>query len=142
MVRGNQAWMFKEVDAPLLGWEVYARKDAFYKETGIVMMANATKLVAQTKAGGELPPTEAPLYKSMEAFITNSGKYGDAVEDFIGNFGDDEKALRDYLPSAMANKLAAADYKTGFEATVTVIKANEAILAGEKLKFQPEWYQL
>ncbi|MCC6231185.1 MAG: Gfo/Idh/MocA family oxidoreductase, partial [Verrucomicrobiales bacterium] len=35
MLRGNKAWMFKEVDAPLLGWEVYARKDTFYKETGI-----------------------------------------------------------------------------------------------------------
>ena len=31
MLRGNKAWMFKEVDAPLLGWEVYARKDEFYR---------------------------------------------------------------------------------------------------------------
>ena len=35
MLRENKAWMFKEVDAPLLGWEVYARKDTFYKETGV-----------------------------------------------------------------------------------------------------------
>ncbi|MCK6500835.1 MAG: Gfo/Idh/MocA family oxidoreductase, partial [Nitrospira sp.] len=47
MLRGNKAWMFKEVDAPLLGWEVYARKDTFYKETGIALVANATKLAAQ-----------------------------------------------------------------------------------------------
>ena len=25
MIRDNKAWMFKEVDAPLLGWEVYAK---------------------------------------------------------------------------------------------------------------------
>ena len=31
MLRANKAWMFKEVDSPLLGWEVYARKDEFYK---------------------------------------------------------------------------------------------------------------
>src|SRR5688572_863005 len=33
MLRENKAWMFKEVDSPLLGWELYARKDSFYKET-------------------------------------------------------------------------------------------------------------
>src|SRR5262249_25843182 len=27
MLRGSKAWMFKEVDSPLLGWEVYAKKD-------------------------------------------------------------------------------------------------------------------
>jgi predicted dehydrogenase len=141
MVRGNQAWMFKEVDAPLLGWEVYARKDAFFKETGVVMMANATKLNKQTKEGGELPPTEASLYKSLEAFITNSGKYGDAVEDFTSTFGNDDKALREYLVKAMENKLAAADFQIGFEATITAIKANEAITTGQKVVFKPEWYQ-
>jgi len=31
--------MFKEVDSPLLGWEVYARKENFYKETGIALIA-------------------------------------------------------------------------------------------------------
>ncbi|MBN2506451.1 MAG: Gfo/Idh/MocA family oxidoreductase [Verrucomicrobia bacterium] len=142
VVRENQAWMFKEVDAPLLGWEVYARKDAFYKETGVVMMANATKLVAQTKEGGELPPTEAPLYKSLEAFITNSGKYGDAVEDFVSTFGEDDKALREYLVQAMENKLHAADVRIGFEATVNAIKVNDAINTGQKIVFKPEWYQL
>ena len=27
MVRDAKAWLFKEADAELLGWEVYARKD-------------------------------------------------------------------------------------------------------------------
>lgn len=141
VVRENKAWMFKEVDAPLLGWEVYARKDAFYKETGVVMMANATKLKAQTKEGGELPPTEAPLYKALEAFITNSGKHGDAVEDFTSTFGENEKALREYLPKAMENRLPAADVQMGYEATVLAIKSNEAVMSGQKVVFQPEWFK-
>ena len=30
MMRESSAWMFKEVDSPLLGWEVYADKTTFY----------------------------------------------------------------------------------------------------------------
>src|SRR5581483_9470348 len=45
MFREDKAWLFKEVDAPLLGWEVYARKDMFYKETGITLVMNASKSV-------------------------------------------------------------------------------------------------
>lgn len=32
MMRENKAWMFKEVDSPLLGWEVYAKKEQFYRK--------------------------------------------------------------------------------------------------------------
>jgi predicted dehydrogenase len=42
MLRESKAWLFKEVDSPLLGWEVYASKEVFYKETGIVLKANAS----------------------------------------------------------------------------------------------------
>ena len=31
MMRESKAWMFKEVDSPLLGWEVYAAKTQFYR---------------------------------------------------------------------------------------------------------------
>ena len=44
MMRGARAWMFKEADSPLLGWEVYAKKNSFFGETGIALVANATKL--------------------------------------------------------------------------------------------------
>jgi hypothetical protein len=40
---GSKSWLFKEADAPLLGWEVYARKDSFYQETGIALMLDASK---------------------------------------------------------------------------------------------------
>jgi len=34
MMRENRAWMFKEVDSPLLSWEVYAKKEKFFKRGG------------------------------------------------------------------------------------------------------------
>src|SRR5204862_2861925 len=73
MTRGNKAWMFKEVDSPLLGWEVYARKDQFYRETGIALIANATKLTnLGEKATDEAASTTSPLYYALEAFMINA----------------------------------------------------------------------
>jgi predicted dehydrogenase len=43
MIRDDKAWKFKEADAPLVGWEVYARKDLFYTESGVALVADATK---------------------------------------------------------------------------------------------------
>src|SRR4030095_6541210 len=98
MLRGNKAWMFKEVDAPLLGWEVYAKKDEFYKETGIALASNATKLVAQgNKPVEEAPYADTPLFYALKSFITNTGAIAGGVEDFIANFGDKPGPLKEYL---------------------------------------------
>ncbi len=43
MMRGDKAWIFKEIDSPLLGWEVFGSKAEFYKDTGFVLSADATK---------------------------------------------------------------------------------------------------
>jgi predicted dehydrogenase len=143
MLRGNKAWMFKEVDSPLLGWEVYARKDEFYKETGIALVANATKLAAQgEKPIEEAPFTNTPLYYALEAFIANAGVLGSAVEDFTSNFGDNVEALKEYLVGINKSKQPSADYQDGFEAAVVAIKANEAILKGQKITFQKEWFEI
>src|SRR5262249_18456650 len=83
MFRDAKAWMFKEVDAPLLGWEVYAKKDTFYEETGIALVANATKLSPQTdKTGEESPYASTPLHYALEAFCSNVNEVSAAVEDF------------------------------------------------------------
>src|SRR4029434_992834 len=83
MIRESKAWMFKEVDSPLLGWEVYARKDIFYKETGIALVANATKLAAIAEKASEASPyADTPLHYALEAFLNNANEVGAAVEDF------------------------------------------------------------
>ena len=142
MMRGSKAWMFKEVDAPLLGWEVYARKDQFYKETGIALIANATKLANLTeKATDEAAYTTTPLYYALESFLTNANTVSSAVEDFTANFGTaDKAALEKYLSDIKLQP--AAGYQEGFEATVLAAKANEAVLKGGKVALPREAFAL
>ncbi len=143
MVRESKAWMFKEVDAPLLGWEVYARKDSFYKEVGIALVANASKpTTTSDKPEAEAAYTNAPLKYALEAFISNAFNHGQAVKDFKESFGEDDAALADYLKDLESKRLPAAGYKEAFEATVLVIKANEAIQARKRIELKPEWFEL
>jgi predicted dehydrogenase len=143
MVRQNKAWLFKEVDAPLLGWEVYARKDQFYKEVGIALVANASKPTsASDNPDDEVSITSTPLYFALEAFIWNAFNQGQAVKDFVESFGEDEAALVDHLKEQESIRLPAAGFREGFEATVLVAKANEAIRNRQRIDLKPEWFEL
>jgi predicted dehydrogenase len=68
---GTHGWMFKEADAATQGWEVYATRQQFHNDEGIVLVADATKLAAQGRlkegAGLEHPP----LYYSLAAFVNS-----------------------------------------------------------------------
>ena len=106
LIRDNRGWMFKEVDAPLLGWEVYARKDDFLSDSGIALVANATKILAQGKKPAEAASdTDSPLKYALEKFVehVNEGTKPDC------------------------------GWKEAFEATVTAVKANEAISTNGKV---------
>ena len=142
MLRESKAWMFKEVDSPLLGWEVYARKDSFYKETGIALVANASKSVNQgDQPGPQEAPTNSPLFYALGNFLRNANDLIAAAEFYKSSYGEDDvEGLNDHL--SKVPRRASAGYLEGFHATVTTIKANEAILAGKRLEFQPEWYEL
>jgi predicted dehydrogenase len=145
MLRDRRGWMFKEVDSPLLGWEVYARKETFFKEVGIVLAANATKLAAQ----GDNPvidtqvATQGSLFYALEAFVTNADLTKTGVDDFTTNFGgDDEEALVEYLTEVNKSRLPAADWKDGYEATVVAIKAHEAVMKGGKIDLSDELFNV
>lgn len=141
MMRGNKAWLFKEVDSPLLGWEVYARKEVFYKETGIALAANASKSTG-TDENAEVPAyTNTPLSFALESFLTNVNEVVGAVEDFTATFdAADKKALATHVAGL---KLAhAASWKEGLAATVTAIKTNEAIVGSKRIVFQKDWFEL
>jgi len=113
LIRDNKGWMFKEVDAPLLGWEVYARKDDMLSDSGIALVANATKILAQGKKPAEAASdTDSPL------------KY--ALEKFVAHINDGTK------PDCGA--------KEGFEAAVTAVKANEAVVNSSKVAFDKTWF--
>jgi len=143
LVRDFKAWMFKEADAPLLGWEVYARKDEFYKQEGIALVANASKAAL----GSQDDPAAAgftPLYYSLESFVINADLHHSAVEDFTASFGAaaDAEALNDYLKDIEKSKKPVATWKDGYEATVLTVKANEAINTGGKIAIEPSLFEV
>ena len=112
----GKAWMFKEVDAPMLGWEVYARRDKFYKESGIALLANATQLDAQNQDPTEDDPNvETPLWYAMQEFMDNH-------------------AFGPYPP--------AADWARGLEAAAIAIASNKAITQRTRIDIDPAWYSL
>jgi predicted dehydrogenase len=72
MMREKRAWMIKEADSPLRGWEVYARKEKVLDETGIALIADATKILAagqEPGAVGSAEPSREPLYSAFEDFF-------------------------------------------------------------------------
>ena len=118
LLRGERAWIFKEVDAPLLGWEVYARKEQVGDSNGIALVADATKILALGKIPGKdgttLDPGKDALYYSLESFLGS---------------------IREKKPPVCGPV-------EGLQAAVTALKANEAILAGGKVTYQKEWFTL
>lgn len=141
MLRESKAWLFKEVDSPLLGWEVYARKETFYKETGIALVANASKAVVPTGQQEQEQLLKTPLFYALQTFVANAADVAGAAEDFIGMFGsDDQKALLEHLSKVY--RRPAAGYLDAFRSTVTAIKANDAVNTGQRVVLKPEWYEL
>ena len=112
----GKAWMFKEVDSLMLGWEVYARKDKFYKESGIALLSNATQLDAQNVDPTEDDPNvETPLWYAMQEFMDNH-------------------AFGPYPP--------AANWERGLEAAAIAITANQAIVERTHKEIDPRLYTL
>jgi predicted dehydrogenase len=117
LIRDGRAWMFKESDAAELGWEVYAYKEKVGDDTGIALVADATKLLAQGLKPGEnrsTDPTKGALYFASTAFLNG---------------------IRTGRPTV-------SGAKEGWEATVTALKANEAVLSGGRIILTPETYTL
>jgi predicted dehydrogenase len=62
-------WLFKEADAPTIGFEVYAGRQQFHDEEGITLVADATKLAAQERIKDGVSLQEPPLRFSLRAFL-------------------------------------------------------------------------
>lgn len=140
MVRDDKAWLFKEVDAPLLGWEVYARKDVFYKETGIALVANASKSVQQAPKPGETEITNPILSNALERFLKNASDVETVLAPAREALKDDPSGLAELF--GQVAKLPTAGYLEGYQATVLAIKANEAATSRTRIEIKPELYEL
>jgi predicted dehydrogenase len=107
----SHGWMFKEVDSPTLGWEVYALRQQFHQDEGIILIADATKLASQgqLKAGVGLP--YPPLYY----------------------------ALADFLRSvSYPNVPVPCTAQDGLRATVVGVLANQAVITKTEIAIPPE----
>ena len=144
LMRESKAWMFKEVDSPLLGWEVYAPKTTFYKETGITLAAGNSKPPPVDAQGQPIVPdplTTTPLFSALGNFLRNAVDLNAAAEDYKSSYGaDDVDGLMENL--AKVPRRAAANYLEGFQSVVIAVKANEAILGAKRIELKPEWYEL
>lgn len=65
----NAGWLFKESDAPTIGFEVYAGRQYFHDEEGITLVADATKLAAQERIKNGVSLQEPPLRFALKAFL-------------------------------------------------------------------------
>jgi predicted dehydrogenase len=117
MMRDDRGWMIKEADSNLIGWEPYARKEQCFEETGICMLADASKILS---AGGD-PAKDATLKPAHTSLYS---------------------ALESYTRSIRENSKPAAGALEGYQAAVTAIKANDAILAGGKIAYTPDMFEL
>lgn len=117
LLREKRGWMVKEADSALLGWEVYARKESIHNETGICMIADATKLLEEGKEPGKDGPVE-----------TTQNALSLACENFA-------RSIRE-------NEPVGSDAQEGYQATVTAIKTHEAISTGKKITFDKAWFEL
>ena len=117
LIREKRAWLFKEADSALLGWEVYARKEPVHDDIGIALVADATKILA----AGKEPGKDGPVEPEQEALYL-------ALENFAW-------AVRGKAP-------VNAGALEGLQATVTAIKAHEATLTGSRIELAPDLFTL
>jgi hypothetical protein len=90
-----------------------------------------------------LAKDETPLHYALKAFVRNSYTLQAGLEDFAANYGDgDSAALNESIAKTRALFVPAAGFKEGYEATVCVLKANEAILQGRRIELAKEWFEL
>lgn len=73
----DAGWLFKEADAPTLGFEVYAGREAFHDEEGITLVVDATKLAAQERLKEGVGLKRTPLSFALEAFCRGALEGGD-----------------------------------------------------------------
>lgn len=145
MLRDRRAWMFQEIDAPQLGWEINAIKEKFYKATGVVLAAGYSKAMPnQTAKPTEVPQDpKSPLQYALEAFVINSYNHQAAIRDFTSAYDpSDTNALKEYLDEIAKTRVPAPGWAEGYEATATALKANQAIAGNQRITIEPAVFEL
>jgi predicted dehydrogenase len=141
LVRDFKTWLFKEPKAPLMGWEVYARREKLYNQTGLVLEPSYP-FEPTTLADGS--PAHTPLYYALDAFADRAGRLTVEVSNRAQVYPDeDTESLAEYLLTVPSLKVKpAANWRDGLDATVMAIAANQAALKKQKITLEKEWFEL
>jgi predicted dehydrogenase len=115
-IQNDHAWLIKEADATTQDWEVYATREAVGPDIGLVLVANATKLLQEVRDPTKLrnADTKGALYYACESFL---------------------QAIR-------AGVRSADDTQDGLDATVVALTVNEAVRTRATIAFRKEWFEL
>src|SRR5215472_8906434 len=148
LFRDNRQWLFQEVNTMLLGWEIYAMKEEFYNQTGIVIAAGASKSTrtakAPTKAGtAPVAAEDTVLMSAMTTFLRNAADLEAGLKSAQESFAGDDASILEQLATVKADMLKkrpAAGYLQGFQATVAAIKANEAVIGNKRVEVGRDLY--
>ena len=108
----DAGWLFKEPDAPTLGFEVYAGREHFHDEEGITLVVDATKLAAQERLKEGVGLQEPPLRFALKAF----------------------------LASVQEGTDAACDAPEGARAARVAIAASQAVRSGKRIELDPKHF--
>lgn len=115
----KRCWMFKEADAPSLGWEVYAMRERVATEDGIVLVANATKLLERDQLPGEGAAEELAKAK-------------DSVEI----------AVESFLNGVRAGAEPFCGPAEGYRSVVMAAAAKRSLQEGKRVEIDPSLFEV
>jgi predicted dehydrogenase len=116
LIQNDHAWLIKEADASAQDWEIYATREAVGSDVGLVLVANASKLLQEAQN-----PTKLQN-------VDTKGALTYACESFL-------QAIRSGIRPA-------ADAQDGLDATVVALTVNEAVRTGTTITFRKEWFDI
>jgi predicted dehydrogenase len=93
----THAWYFKEADAATQGWEVYASRQQFGADEGIVLLADATQLAAQGLLKEGIGLEHPPLYYALADYIKS-------IDENLPVVATAEEAMKSTIAAIAAHK--------------------------------------
>jgi hypothetical protein len=143
--RNGGLWMFKELDAPILGWEVYSKKsESFGQIFHNLIFANPSDPPRSLPIPNLDRPDPKVMFaafsSALKTFAVNAGMMAAQVADYISTYGESDLIP---LETRLATRLSKVPgWKEGLEATVVAIKANEAIMKKERIVLTDDMFNV
>ena len=122
LIRGTRGWMVQEPENRQVGWEVYNKREPLGDDVAYILVANASKILAEglePSKNIDTNPRHTPLFFACEGFLNS-------IRD-----GQPTGRTSAVIPTEKYTMYATAE--AGFAATVVAIRANEAVKTGTKI---------